>query len=195
VAYTFIRRKHLEKTIDSFNRLAWRVISEHILNDEHVTKVSQEVCFNVFTFLHKYGITESKAFQFAETVGIMVEFDNAYRFRLQDIMMLTSKEQLLENPRKEINRLFTVFAQRDINEAVISKFRNIVKLLTLALWIPKVRKSFEHMVNEMHLQEYQFDDADLYWACLRRDYHVLGMNYDQRQEFARNQNWIYPSQI
>lgn len=194
VAITALHTKSLEKAIESFNRIADRAFGDWILKDEHCTNFTPQFCFLIFTILHQIGISERNALLFATTVSRLIEYDNAYRLRAEDIFSETTKEAW-DNPRKELKRLVNIFAERDINWVVIKKVKQLALLAQIAMLIPRVRKAVTYAMKQVHLPDLQLDEQDTFYSLIRRDYNSMGLNYEQRQAYGKARNWKFPNQV
>src|SRR3990167_8868947 len=116
-------------------------------------------------------------------IAHLFEFDDAYMFRFQDIMNETTKKALLENPAKEISRLFKIFKERESRMPMKDKIGAVYLLFKLMFFIPKVRKAFKKAVSEMNIGRCQMEECDVY-QVLRWDngYNFLGRTAQSRVE-------------
>lgn len=177
--------------IESFNRIGHRVLSPYILKDKHLSRFSQQFQFLIFTFLYKLGIEEPRADKFAELFTHLIETDDAYRTRLQDLFSETTKYRLLK-PQKEIKRLVNINKERD-SWIVNKKLGQVAFLIRIALLIPKVKKAYIETINEINLEELRLDDADMYWTLFKKDYKYLGMDKEEHAKYAEMNGWKYPN--
>ncbi len=194
VAYTALRRKDLEKMIESFNRIAWRVISPYILKDNYCTTFTPEFRKLIVNVLLNLGITEHIAVRFGKIVSHLLEYDNAYRLRLEDIFSETKKEYW-KNPSKELSRLSKIFSYRDINPAVTKKVNQLVFLMKIALLVPKIRDAVKKSIDQCDLKNLHLDEVDTYWLTLRSDYKLRGMTFEQIKEYGKQRGWAYPNKL
>jgi hypothetical protein len=95
-------------------------------------------------------------------------------------MIMTTKEALTKKPISELNRLLAIMKERDY-EAVYNKTAMIAKLMMFLLLIPKIRKIFKEIVNNIDITKLQFDTADQYWIlCKGGGYNYLGKPIEER---------------
>lgn len=188
----FFSNKALNEILVSFNRVSLKVISPYILKDKHLTFFSRELHFLLFTILFHSGIKEETADTTATILIHLIEYDNAYRYRLQDLFSETTKEQL-QNPIKEIPRLIQINKERDFQ--VTEKIQKLGKLLTLILRIPKFNKAYQIALKDITLAKLSFQEDDIYWVCFKTDYKWLGMTNDERMEMAKERGWSYPKSV
>jgi len=163
-----------QRVVASYVRICIDMLSPHFLNKEYMTPVGREVQDLCKHFLLHLGYPPLLSLQAAQLISHMVEYDAAYRFRLQDLASETTQKALLDNPQKEILRLIALNNRRDYKE-VSGKVKIIGKLLLLVLWFPKYKKAFTHTMHWMNISALQFDDADVYWASKRKDYKYFGV--------------------
>ena len=190
---SFLSIKELNYFLDRFNFQAKRIISPYLLKDWYLTKFSQELHLAIFTFLHQLGIKEETADFFSTVFIHLIEYDNAYRFRLADLLSTTDQLRLLQ-PISEIDRLITIARYRDIGD-IPDKYIRVAKILKYALFIPKVRKAFNKAIRTVDMKNLQLDDCDKYWICMPNEYKFMGMDNEQRREYAKERGWNYPNKM
>jgi len=184
-----------QEVLNAFNRIAFRISSEKILKDRHWSKFAKSFYFVIFYFLYKSGFTEDSCDKFAEIFCYMIDADNAYRLRLEDLFSASSIEQLTENPRKETKRLITLFQEREQCPVVAIKFSKLSFLLSIFLLIPKVKRSFIDTFKNCDYESLKSDSGDLYWQGMRNDYNFSGLTFEERQNRAIMEGLKYPQQI
>lgn len=115
----------------------------------------------------------------AEIFAMIIELDDAYRFRLQDLFSETTKEVLLKNPYKEVSRLIDLGLKRD-DENIRKKTRVFTSLLKKLLLIPKFKKAFKYAIDKSDFKKLQYDDSDRYFCLHPSCYKHMGMNETQK---------------
>lgn len=140
----------------------------------------------IYLFLRKLGITDSVAYKTGLQIVTMIEYDDAYRVRLQDLTNEITKDDLLRNPRKELLRILELYKQRDSfeenNEAHHGvRITKMAKMLSLLLYIPKVRKAFNFAIENINFEWLKLDEWDYYWTLNRADYKCGGKDFEQRK--------------
>lgn len=118
------------------------------------------------------GIDKTIAKNFAFNLGQIFEYDDAYRYRFQDIMTELDVELFKKNPTKELKRLVNIFKDRTLDSVYESK-KNIIDLFIFSSYF--LRKHFIKHVD--YLKKCERDESDWYWSCLRGDnYLYKGMS-------------------
>jgi hypothetical protein len=177
----FITKRSLEGKIGAFNEISIKIISPYILIPQLLTSLARELGKFCTTFLLKIGISENTSIDFGKIIATMFEYDNAYRFRVQDLFTASSKEQIQSDPYKEICRLLDLAQQRD-DAGVHKKFRYIKPILWIAFKVPRIRKSFIKTFDVIDFSKLQFDEIDNYWIGMRTDYDFYGLEPQERAD-------------
>ena len=162
-----------------FNEIGYKLLKHHILKLHMMTPVAKELHICIKTFLVHLGVEKAIAYETACILSHLVEYDDAYRYRIQDLFTESSKEALLKSPIKEIKRLRKLQKERD-SQGIVDKFDRFAIILTVLLLIPKVRKAFDYTLRCSMFDKLQRDEADTYWILNRSDYKYMGMSYDER---------------
>lgn len=166
------------KLLQYFNEISFKVMKQHFLSLHYLTPVARELHFIVKTFMTSYGFDKDLAYQTAVVVSHLFEYDNAYRYRLQDLMSEVTHIGLAYKPHQTIKKLIQLVKERDGETG--KKLIRVFKLISLLLYIPKIRKTFEKTLQVTRLKDLQYDDADKYWTLIRNDYKYQGLTYEER---------------
>lgn len=124
--------------------------------------------------------TGTHLFSVAQIVATMIEYDDAYRYRLEDIMSETTKEALIENPQKEIRRLTAIFMSREKTHAK-DMIKRMSKFVCFALYHPRIKKAFRDGLRTLDFKRLQLDNADRYHVLIRSDYDFKGLDFNDRK--------------
>ncbi len=182
VDYGEARQKSIDKILSSFNKIAWGIVSPYVLKPEYMTGLASELQGLIFAFMIRCGLDNQVSKMFCTIFGSVIEYDNAYRYRLEDIFTETTKEALQANPKKEIKRLISLYCSREKDWGVAMKFKTIHKLVSVFFWIPKVKQAFIKALDGCEFKRLQFDDIDRYWCNPRLDYDFFGESYVDRMK-------------
>lgn len=193
-----IRIRKISRFISQYQDIAFYILQPFYLKDIHCGIFTRELRKFITTFLTEYGIDANLSERFSETISTLFEYDNAYRLRVEDIFSETTKEKILENPRKELVFLLNVLAKREptfgkqskdaIDGKVIeqeegttyNRFEQIGRLFSLAFFMPSFRRAFKKAMVECDFKNLQLDDADRYHILLWADYNFLGKTIEER---------------
>lgn len=109
-------------------------------------------------------------------VCITSEFDNAYRYRIQDFLIEMNKEQLQKHPIKELRRLLSLMIKRENRASIAIKWKRLKLILTILLLLkPKIKKQIVELLMAVNQDEIQFEDDDWYMIAMRTDYNFGGL--------------------
>lgn len=164
------------KFLQSYNKVANRALDGYRMTEVYLCKTAYSVFLTVFGILRDLGVNERIALNFANNVAHIFEYDDAWRYRFQDVMSECFFVNLKENPIMEIKRLQVIHSLRD-TESVNKKASKVIKMITILLLIPKFKRAF---VNNVNLVNAKFDAADWYWVSQRNDYLFGGIPYEDR---------------
>ena len=106
-----------------------------------------------------------------DIICTVLEFDNAYRYRFQDIIVELDKEAVKKNPRKELLRLLDVMGEREITQEIRDTWR-LVKM-AVRFYLPfdrELRTMLGDILSRVNLDAMALADDDKHFAGLRKDY-------------------------
>lgn len=170
----------LERVLLYYNRVAEWLLSPHFLKENRYGNCPRELQKLLKRFLMELGISEYIAGRTSKVLITLVEYDDAYRYRIEDLFSESSKEWLLANPRKEINRLLEVLKLRD--KTTLEQFEVFGKVISMGFWLPKVKKAFRKALEPLDFSKLQMDEADMYYCLNRDDYDYGGLSIQQRMK-------------
>ena len=168
------------KLLEAYTEVSWKIMSPYILKYEFMTEVGQEIRDITVDFLMRLNLPTVQAILLSKIFSHLIEYDNAYRYRIEDIMSESKKEDFIKDPRKEIKRLIAILKERDA-PCVAIKFERIGRLLSLASLIPRVRKALRSSLEESNWEKLQADKIDRYWMSQRSDFLYEGLSFEERK--------------
>ncbi len=189
---------HRKRAIADIAEIGERILQPYIMRPELMSPVASELQNILNVFLTRLGIETGTAKSFARVVGTVIQYDNAYLFRLEDLFSETAPLELMINPRREVKRLASIFIERekgahieqnkehpeyhkiDHYKIVADKFRKAANMLALLLLSGKIRRAFIDAINRSNFGRLQYDDIDRYWVSLRNDYNFMGKTQKER---------------
>ena len=119
----------------------------------------------------------------AEIIATLFEYDDAYRYRLNDLMSETKKDTMLKHFPREIKRLLAIDAARETSKGVNEKFKNIYRLLRVLCLIPKVKRAIIQGLKAVDWKGWQLTESEIFHTFLWNDYNVQGKKDDERQAY------------
>lgn len=186
------RIERIETMLSIFERSCYPIVKDYIVKPNLMTPLASELQGIIYGFLAYSGISSRIAKQIAYIFGEIFEYDNAYRFRVQDIFSESSKELLTKDPIKEIRRLLKIYMSREGDRVklhrikgkryVSDKFREIAILISIMLLVPTIRKAFIKAIANSDFDRLKLDEIDKFWCKNREDYNFQGLSYEERMK-------------
>lgn len=180
-AISMLRIKNFEHWLEAFNFLGSSMIEPYLLEEKRYTPLCQELHKFIRTFLMGIGVGEGTAIVFSEYFSTLIEYDDAYRYILEDIFGITSREDLLENPVRELKLMFTVWRQREGRPKMHRYFGMIFKILYWVLKVPRIKRAFRAALEAVEFERMQMDEADRYHTLRVDTYNFGGRDYESRR--------------
>lgn len=102
---------------------------------------------------------------------MILEYDNAYRFRVQDIVPELNKESLKKHPRKELLRLLGIMVSREKTQEIKDTWKLVRYFVSLYLVFDrKLVQMIVHVLSNLDLNEVSLSEEDKQFALKRKDY-------------------------
>jgi hypothetical protein len=106
-----------------------------------------------------------------DIVCMVLEFDNAYRFRFQDIIVELDKVALRKNPSKELIRLLKLLSLREKTQEIKDTWKLVQYFLPVYFFLNKsFKQSIVDVLNELDLQKVALSVEDRHYCDERKDY-------------------------
>jgi len=116
--------------------------------------------------------------QLIETVCMVLEFDDAYRYRLQDLFQEVNVKAIKENPSRELKRVFAIGMER--GEGTKEKFESFSKLISVLCMVKSVRNGIIEFFSKIKIKKMVLDDADFYRCMFWGGYKFRGIPDEER---------------
>ncbi len=177
-------RNPIENSLFQFKRLADYLYSPHYYHTRYYNDCSRELMQFTYALLGRLGFGFDLSYGFARIPAQLLEGENSYRFRLEDIFGMTTKKALLANPRKELKRIEKIYLQRDLStgeNSVTDKFKMVFRLLKFLLLFPNFKKAFRFALVDSKFENFKLDEIESYWADRFNDYNYGGEPRQIRQ--------------
>lgn len=169
----------LNKVVNLFVDSTKKSISPYLLKYQYLTRQAKATKNFLYVFLSSY-VYEIE--DISIILAHIIEYDNAYRFRLEDILSETTKELLQENPQREFRKLKEIYLRREQSKGVIPKVNQIFDLIIYCLYIPDIKRNFIATLDHIDFTLFQYTDADKYWTLMHEGYNYRDMTLEERQE-------------
>ena len=107
-------------------------------------------------------------FMLRDIICMVLEFDNAYRFRFQDVIVELDRSK---NPRKEISRLLRLLSDRERTQEIKDTWTLVRYFLSFYMSMNRsFRKSVTRILNELDLEKVALSVEDKCYCEKRKDY-------------------------
>lgn len=133
---------------------------QYLLKDDYYQESTQEL---------RRVLSKYIDINFVNAIGLVWEYDNAYRYRGQDILPLFNKNAMQGyfQARREVLRVFDIWLSRDGETR--DKMIFVRKALKYILFIPKINKLVRDIINDLDMSKIGFDECDKYWVRMRTE--------------------------
>lgn len=158
----------------------WCRVSDYLLAPYYLKKNRYcDICKELRGFLKRFfielGIDAEVADNSAKTFIAMIEFDDAYRYRLEDIFSILGYAMILKNPRNAVKVAVETFAERELDKNVSKKIKAFGDILRLVLLSPRIKKAFILAFEPVSYHKMCLDEADAYHTLIWSQYNFQGM--------------------
>lgn len=118
---------------------------------------------------------------------MILEYDDAYRYRIQDLLGEMDVEDMKKDPAKEISRLIDIAIARDphgVNEQAGTgfKFDAVRKVIPFIVRLPGVRETINTFFSYADVNKMKLDEIDFYRCLIWGDYEFGGIPFQKRVE-------------
>ena len=147
-----------KKALREFNDLADKCLNQWYLDEKYWKPTTKQIYTFVSVFLRCIGVAREIAEKTAEIVATLFEYDDAYCYRLNDLMSETTKERMIDNFAGETKRLLEINEKRDY-KGVNAKFGSIYRLLRFLCLIPRVKRAIIQGVKAVYWKGWQLTES------------------------------------
>lgn len=163
--------------IKAFTDIFWSGLRFVALQPSHLCPSAKEVRRTLLEIFKDHP-DQILVEQLTDCVALFWEYDNAYRYRGQDVAGIVQKEAFLTNPAKELGRVFDEYIKRELEiKGKAKMFKNVAVIF---MYIPKYRTLAKQFMSVVNLEKLKLDEGDRYWCYHRTDYNADGLTIYQR---------------
>lgn len=144
--------------------------------------ISGREIYRVFNLLMKWYPSWKDNLEHLRNIVCMIwEYDDAYRYPGQDVIVEINKDAIRKDVVKEVSRIIDIYLERD-DRGTAQKFRRIKKLMFLTRFMPKLREIMMRFFLELKVENMGLDDADFFHAKYKEGYNWNHANRKQKEE-------------
>jgi hypothetical protein len=122
--------------------------------------------------------SSERGIKFVKAICTLLEFDDAYRYYIQDGLGELNIDAFMKDPSRETKRILFIMALR--KEGTREKFKSVAKVLPLLLYIPKVKKTMKEFFRKVDMEKMYLDEMDWYICMGWGGYEFAGHDDMQR---------------
>ena len=176
-----LKIKLIEAWANSFFNFTSLDFDNFIPENKYYSPLPKEIYKAIELFLSLLGFKVETANHLGSIMGAFIQYDTAYWTRLEDILSETTKERLLKNFVRETDRLLHLLAERDPERPhLVKKFAIFVRILSIGLWHPKIKKALRKTIESLTFENLQYDEGDRYNIRNTMRYRFFGMGIKER---------------
>lgn len=172
------RKKVLDLIFDFYINIASHSFTNCILEPKKYCDSVREI-YRTFEVISQTEKTK----KVRDIVCTLIEYDNAYRYRLQDAAQEFDKDRFFINGKKELDRVLDIMILREKNEGMKDKWRLFKRYLPFALKI--INKDFLNFIKEIDLTKLYIDESDRYFMSMKSDYNYEGVSFEERYKLKQ----------
>lgn len=173
----------LTNALKGFNDTSNMIVSPFRLVDGSYCKLVKELRAFIDELLVSFGVDREVAHETSEYIGMMFEYDNAYRYRIQDVLNEADPDRLVRDFPTEAKRLILLQESREVigkEYGVTGKFQSGVRALNYLWYVPSLKKALKRAIGFMRFENVQLDASDIYHTLLYNDYNTMGRTLPER---------------
>jgi len=179
-----LKIKILNKLLPLILKAAHFAVSTHLLKQNFYLNSTNGIRFIFGTVAISAGLTIDIANKIADLLGVFVEYDNAYRFRIQDFYSEINPARFSKNPKKELLRVVKITKSREREGSSMYEFYFILSyaIRGLFLFMPRHLKAVfvETTLHVLDKKLLYIDEIDWYNMLDRSDYDFKGVSLEER---------------
>mgnify|MGYP001579977069 FL=1 len=140
-----------------------------------------------FSIPRKENDTEQKLrYELRDIVCMVLEFDNAYRFRYQDVIVELDRAALQKRPRQEIARLLTIMSSREVTQEIKDTWTLAASFVKwYLLFDRKMLRLIMHVLKNTTPELARLDAGDEHWCSQRKDYVFAHMKREPQSPLTK----------
>lgn len=175
----FMKKQAINRFLERFCVFAYDTLGSSLLKEQYLCPVAKEAYSFISKFLLQLGINEGVSYRMGRIFSMFLQNDDAYRYRLQDVLSEFSYSDFYFYPRRSIKKAIQILISRE-QQSGAQKFEAFGKIIRFALLFPRFKKAFKKAIQKIDIQKFQFDEADRYHVMVKEGYDFFGKSIDDR---------------
>ena len=148
-----------------------RLVVRSLIKPKYYSQAIQEL-YNAFSYEDlEDGKTRKVRLLLRDIVCMILEFDNAYRFRLQDAIENLDQTAVKKNTINELCRVLDSMTDRELGQDIKDTWRLVKLFCKIYLRIDgRMRRILGDVLSRIDLDKMKLTDEDKYYCPLRKDF-------------------------
>lgn len=115
-----------------------------------------------------YGKAGQPRKQIKDVLSVLLEFDDAYRYRFQWLPWNT--EAAAKNPIREIRRMLALLIEAEEDQKMIKQWKAFRHAMVLIAFQPKIVRYLKRFFSKLNIDEIKMSVEDRYHAVIKRNF-------------------------
>ena len=182
-----MKLKIIERALGEWTRFADYIYQPYYLKENRMSPCTRELWKIGTKFFKELGVNEAIAVSSARVFATMIEYDDAYRYRVEDLFSASFdvRSDAMDYPRKYIKFMQKTYQERERWDVVKTKFNAVFKILNLALLHPKVKAAWRWAFFDADWKAIMLDAGDTYHSLSWDNYDFRGHTLVERMELFK----------
>lgn len=147
----------------------YRIVERYRIKPLRYSQAIREL-YRAFSFPQDDTDLKGFRYQMRDLVCMVLEFDNAYRFRAQSLLVEIDKDSLRKNPAKELSRLVKIASGREKEQQVIDTWKLIKLFIVYLRFDAKLTKMIVEVLSQIDMEKFKLTPEDVHYFKQRKDY-------------------------
>lgn len=158
--FVLLFRGRIKKSAQKIISHLYRTVEPHCLKPFFYCKAVREV----------YQAFDKADYEVRDIVCMVLEFDDCYRYRFQDVFGELDKAKFKKNPIKEISRILKLLESRESDKRLKEMWKMLDKLLFISFFVKEIREKIIDVMFRLNPKNIKMDEADKYHAKFKGGY-------------------------
>lgn len=181
-----MKRATIENALNQWMRFAEYMYSPHMLQPMRMTACAREVWTVAARLFIELGVSEDVSRRASRCLALMIEYDDAYRYRVEDLITSVVPSGPFRNAyisregRDFLKRAQEAYNAREKWPYVRTKFDAAFRIFRLAMRVRRVRNAWRVAWAHADIRAMMLDDADTYHTLTWDQYDFGGLTIEER---------------
>jgi hypothetical protein len=178
LSFLIFRKKTLDYILFILTTIENRVLEFHDIPENEYNNTTKELkrAINAVLGQLKWNLWTPIIKKATRFICLVLETDNAYRFRLQDAV-----SEAYERKERNIFSVFRVLMERETRAGINRKWKLLLPVVKVMLFLSPTLKEFEkRFFDELNAEKIKMDEDDWYFTLRYKSYNFKGLTDTER---------------